>query len=83
MIDQILFVAVGARPEAKTTSEKISLSIADWAIKVCCIEAGCTVRMARQTLSANLNETSCASTDWSYSHEVPLCCAFLAVICSS
>ena len=83
VVDEVLFVAVGARAEAKTTSEKISLGIADWAIEVCCIEAGCTVRMARQTLGADLNETSCASTDWGYSNEVALRCAFLAVICSS
>ena len=83
VIDQILFVAIGARAKAKTTSEKISLGIADWTIEICCIKAGCAVRMARQTLGTDLNETSCASTDWSYSNEVPLCCAFLAVICSS
>ncbi len=83
VIDQILFVAVGARAEAKTTSEKISLSIADWAIEVCCIKASSAVRMARQTLRSYLNETSCASTDWGYSNEVALRCAFLAIICSS
>jgi len=34
VIDQILFVTVGARTEAETTTEKVSLSIADWTIEI-------------------------------------------------
>ena len=83
MIDQILFVAVGARTEAETTTEKVSLSIADWTIEVSSVKAGRAVRMARQTLGANLNESSSAGTDWSYTNKVALCSAFLAIICSS
>ena len=83
VIDQILFVAVGARTEAETTTEKVSLSIADWTIEVCCVKAGRAVRMTRQTLGANLNESSSTSTDWSYTNKVALCSAFLAIVCSS
>ena len=39
--------------------------------------------MTRQTLGTNLNESSSTGTDWSYTNEVALCSAFLAIICSS
>ena len=68
VIDEVLFVAIGARAEAEATSEKISLSVTYRTIEISCIEAGCTVRMAWETLRAYLDESSSASTYWSYTY---------------
>lgn len=36
--------------------------------------------MTLQALSADLNETFCASTHWGDTHEVALCCTLLAIV---
>jgi hypothetical protein len=82
MVDEVLFVAVGARAEAEATSEKIGLGVTYRTIEICCIETGCAVRMAWEALRAHLDEPSSTSTDWCYSYKIALCCAFLAIICS-
>ena len=68
VVDEVLFVAIGARAEAEATSEKIGLGVTYRTIEICCIETGGTVRMAWETLRAHLDESSSTSTDWSYSN---------------
>jgi hypothetical protein len=68
VVDEVLFVAVGARAEAEATSKKISLGVAYRTIEICCIETGCAVRMAWETLRAYLDESSSTSTDRSYTY---------------
>jgi hypothetical protein len=68
MIDEVFFVAIGARAEAEATSEKISLGVTYRTIEISSIETSCAVRMAWETLRAYLDESSRASTDRSYSH---------------
>jgi hypothetical protein len=68
VVDEIFFVAIGARAKAETTTEKISLGVTYRTIEICCIETSCTVRMAWETLRAHLDESSSASTDRSDSY---------------
>jgi hypothetical protein len=68
VVDEVLFVAIGARAEAEATSEKISLGVTYRTIEISCIETSCAVRMAWETLRAHLDEPSSASTNRSYSY---------------
>jgi hypothetical protein len=68
VVDEVLFVAIGARAEAEATTKKISLGVAYRTIEISCIETSCAVRMAWETLRAHLDESSSTSTDWCYSY---------------
>ena len=66
VINQVFFVAIGARPEAETRTEEVGLSVTNWAIEIRGVRTCGTVGMTRQALSSHLDETGCTSTNRSY-----------------